>query len=144
MSIFTLVQTKDAISVIDSYTQPVSDRLHALRLLIIECAKEIESVTELEETLKWGEPSYLTKNGSTIRLDWKVKKPNQYGLYFKCTSKLVATFKEIYQDTFQYENNRAIIFSLDQDIPTLAVKECIKVALTYHLVKGLPNLGMTV
>lgn len=41
---------------------------------------------EIEETLKWGEPADMTKNGagSTIRLDWKPKHPDHYALYFNC------------------------------------------------------------
>ena len=51
-------------------------------------AKEADKdlLKELEETLKWGEPSYLVKKGSTIRMDWKSKAPNQYAMYFKCTN----------------------------------------------------------
>lgn len=143
MSSVTLLQTKDALSVIDSYPKPVSDRLYTLRQLILDCAEEVESITKLEETLKWGEPSYLAKKGSTIRMDWKSKTPNQYALYFKCTSKLVTTFKELYGDTFEYENNRALIFQLDQAIPTQEIKQCIKAALTYHTVKDLPKLGIS-
>ncbi len=47
-----------------------------LRHLVLETASETEGVNKLEETLKWGEPSYLTKNGSTIRMDWKKSKPD--------------------------------------------------------------------
>ena len=138
-----LQQTKDALSVIDSYSQPVSDSLYVLRQMILDCAEEIESITTLEETLKWGEPSYLAKKGSTIRIDWKAKAPDQYALYFKCTSKLVSTFREVFGDTFEYENNRALVFQLDQTIPKEEIKQCIKAALTYHTIKELPNLGLT-
>ena len=58
---------------------------------------------KLEETLKWGEPSYLTKYGSTVRMDWKEKNPEQFAVYFKCTSALVPTFKTIYKDKFKFE-----------------------------------------
>lgn len=142
MSNFTLRQTKDALSVIDAYPTHVSDRLYVLRQLILDCAEEIVSIKTLEETLKWGEPSYLAKKGSTIRIDWKAKNPDQYALYFKCTSKLVATFREVYGDTFNYENNRALLFQLDQKLPKKEIKQCIKAALTYHSVKELPNLGI--
>ena len=143
MSSITLQQTKDAQSVIDSYPEHVSDRLYVLRQLILDCAEEEESITKVEETLKWGEPSYLAKKGSTIRIDWKAKTPDQYALYFKCTSKLVPTFREVFGDTFEYENNRALVFQMDQTIPTEEVKQCIKAALTYHTVKELPDLGIT-
>ncbi len=112
-----------------------------LRRLIIETAKEIESITEIEETLKWGEPSYLVKKGSTIRMDWKTKLPDQYAMYFKCTSKLVPTFKALYGDLFEYENNRAILFKLEDKVPEAELKECIGLALEYHSVKHLPRLG---
>lgn len=116
--------------------------MEALRKLVLEAASEMEGLTSLEETLKWGEPSYLAKNGSTLRMDWKEKKPDQYALYFKCTSKLVETFKEVFHDQFTYEGNRAIVFKLDHPIPERELKECIKAALGYHKVKHLPRLGI--
>jgi hypothetical protein len=109
---------------------------------VIKTAQEIDEISSVEETLKWGEPSYLTKNGSTIRMDWKPKTPNQYAMYFKCTSRLVETFKVIYKNTFNFEGKRAIVFQLEDEIPIEALKKCIKAALTYHKVKHLPTLGM--
>ncbi len=102
----------------------------------------MEEIEVLEETLKWGEPSFLVRRGSTIRIDWKAEKPNQYGIYFKCTSKLVPTFKVIYNSQFKYEGNRAIIFQMNDEIPEAELKKCISAALTYHKVKDLPMLGM--
>ena len=130
--------------VFKNYPDFVRDKLINLRKLIIETAREIEEISELEETIKWGEPSYLTKKGSTIRIDWKKKNPDQYAVYYKCTSKLVPTFKTIYSSTFRFEGNRAIIFQLDDVIPEAELKQCISAALTYHLVKHLPNLGLTI
>ena len=127
--------------VLNSYPTPIPDKLKQLRQLIVATASELDSVSELEETLKWGEPSYLAKKGSTIRIDWKKKKPDQYAIYFKCTSKLVATFKEVYPDTFTYEGKRAIVFSMADEIPIPELKQCISKALTYHTVKHLPLLG---
>ena len=68
--------------------------------MILETVEGMEEVDKLEETLKWGEPSYLTKHGSTLRMDWKAKAPDQYAMYFKCTSKLVPSFKAIFGDLF--------------------------------------------
>jgi hypothetical protein len=82
------------------------------------------------------------KKGSTIRIDWKKNKPDQYAVFFKCTSKLVPTFREVYHDLFKYEGNRAIIFQLDDKIPEAELKKCISVGLTYHKVKHLPLLGL--
>ncbi len=128
--------------VFNNYTDPVRNKLLNLRRLVLEAAGGIEGITNLIETLKWSEPSYLVKNGSTIRIDWKAKKPDQYAIYFKCTSKLVPAFKMIYKDIFKFEGNRAIIFHMNDKLPEVELKKCISVALTYHKVKHLPMLGL--
>ncbi|WP_298263039.1 DUF1801 domain-containing protein [uncultured Lutibacter sp.] len=125
-----------------NYPSFVRDKMQHLRKLIIETAEETEEITVLEETLKWGEPSYITKNGSTLRIDWKEKSPNQYAMYFQCTSRLVDTFRLIFDHKFQYEGKRAIVFQLNQKIPEVELKECIKAALIYHKVKSLITLGI--
>ncbi len=125
-----------------NYPDFVKDKMHYLRELIIETAEEIPEITDLEETLKWGEPSFLTKTGSTLRIDWKEKTPNQYQMYFKCTSKLVETFKFVFGELFEYEKNRAIIFQLEQEIPVSELKKCIKATLMYHKVKNDLTLGI--
>ncbi|WP_299223911.1 DUF1801 domain-containing protein [uncultured Aquimarina sp.] len=129
-------------SVYQNYTDPVRKKIMNLRNLIIETAEETDGISSLEETLKWGEPSFLTKKGSTIRIDWKKGKPNQYAMYFQCTSKLVTTFRVLYKDTFQFEGNRAIIFPMNAKIPKKELKNCITAALTYHKVKHLSTLGI--
>ncbi|RPD94521.1 DUF1801 domain-containing protein [Aureibaculum marinum] len=113
-----------------------------LRELVMETASEIQGITSIEETLKWGEPSFITLKGSTLRMDWKTKTPHQYALYFKCTSRLVETFKIVFKDTFQFEGKRAIVFQLDDTIPVKELKQCIKATLTYHDVKKMVSLGI--
>ncbi len=126
-----------------SYKPEIRRSLKHLRKLIIEEAKSLDHIDSIEETLKWGEPSYLVKKGSTIRIDWKTKTPDQYAIYFKCTSKLVSTFQKVYGDTFDYEKTRALIFNVGQeDIPEEELRACIRTALSYHLVKELDQLGM--
>ncbi len=124
-----------------SYPEPFKSKLLFLRQLVIDTARQTEGVGDIEETLKWGEPSYLVKNGSTLRIDYKESSPNQYALYFHCQTKLVDTFKELYRDKFNFEGNRAIIFFEDDDIPTTELKHCITLTLTYHREKHLPLLG---
>lgn len=128
--------------VFDNYPDSVRNKMLSLREVIIETAKEIEDITRLEETLKWSEPSYLTKIGSTIRIDWKSKFPNQYAMYFQCSSRLVETFRIVFKNTFEFEGKRAILFQLEDEIPTEELKYCIKAALTYHKVKHMPTLGL--
>ena len=117
-------------------------KLMLLRQLILETASQNDGVGPLEETLKWGEPSYVTKSGSTIRMDWKSSKPDQYALYFNCKTKLVDTFKELYGNKLKLEGNRAIVFHQNNEIPVDEVRHCIFLSLTYHSKKHLPLLGV--
>ena len=127
--------------VFNSYPKSVKKQMLYLRELVFKTASKIEGLSKLEETLKWGEPSYVTKHGSTLRMDWKEKIPNQYAMYFQCTSKLVSTFKTIYKSVFKFEGNRAIVFQLNDVIPKEELMHCITLALTYHKIKHMPLLG---
>ena len=128
--------------VFNHYPKHIRQRLMLLRQLVMETASQSEGVGPLEEALKWGEPSYVAKNGSTIRMDWKSSKPDQYALYFNCKTKLVDTFKELYGDKLKLEGNRAIVFDIHDEIPVNEVKYCIFLSLTYHSRKHLPLLGI--
>jgi hypothetical protein len=140
-SVFLITMNSNIKSTFSSYPPQAREKVAHLRKLILETAQEI-GITDLEETLKWGEPSYLTKHGSTIRIDWKEKAPDQYAMYFKCTSKLVPSFQLAFGDLFNYEKTRAIVFKLDDEVSEKELKQCIKAALTYHKVKQLPLLGL--
>ncbi|NNF18589.1 MAG: DUF1801 domain-containing protein [Flavobacteriaceae bacterium] len=126
------------------YPGDAAGKMRALRELVLETAREIDGLDRIEETLKWGEPSYITKGGSTLRMDWKPKKPDQYALYFKCTSRLVETFRAVFGSRLTYEKNRAIVMQLHEDLPVKELKQCIRAALTYHEVKKLPRLGIKI
>ena len=142
MNNLKIITNPDVNIVFDNSPDFVKNKILNLRNLILETADEIDGISSIEETLKWGEPSYLVRNGSTIRIDWKKKTSDQYAMYFKCTSKLVETFKKQFDNIFNFEGNRAIIFQLDDIIPTVELKKCIAVALQYHKVKHLPTLGI--
>lgn len=128
-------------SVFSSYPQPFRKKLLALRQVIFDTAATIPTIAAIEETLKWGEPSYLVHGGSTIRLAWKAKTPEHYGVYFNCNTKLVDTFKERYGDGLHFEGNRAIVFHRNEDPPIEIMSVCFELALRYHSVKHLSLLG---
>ncbi len=125
----------------DSYPDNMRDKLLLLRQLIVDTARD-SGINDLEETLKWGEPSYLTTNGSTIRLAWRKSLPGKYGIYFNCKTQLIETFKELYSDIFTFEGSRAILFGLDDTLPLEQLKHCIELSLRYHSIKHLPMLGV--
>lgn len=136
------IASPEVAAVFDRYPENIRKKILFLRQLILETAEATEGVGKIEETLKWGEPSYLTpktKSGSTVRIDWKKSRPDQYAMYFKCTANLVPAFREKYSDTFSFEGNRAIVFKLDEEIPAKALQSCIALALTYHRNKSLDD-----
>ena len=135
-----LIENTQVAAVFNIYPEDMREKLMFLRQLIFDTAAATEGVGELEETLKWGEPSYLTpksKSGSTIRIAWKESQKEQYSIFFKCTANLVPAFKEKFPQKFRFGGNRSIDFKLDDDIPVNELKQCIALALTYHLNKKL-------
>ncbi len=122
-------------AIFDAYPDHVRPHLLALRQLVFDTAAAIDGVGTLEETLRWGEPSYLTsasRTGTTIRIDWKARAADQYAMYFVCHTNLVSTFRALYADRLSFEKNRAIVFDLHDPFPSDIVAHCIAMALTYH------------
>jgi hypothetical protein len=125
-------------AVFNTYPTPLKTRLLALRRLIFETARTTAGVGTLQETLKWGQPSYLTtetKSGSTVRIDQVKSARDCYAIYFHCQTDLVETFRELYPTEFTYGGNRSILLNAKDKISEPALRHCIALALTYHLNK---------
>lgn len=124
-------------AVFKDYPPDLRKRLMALRELVFDTAAATPGVGRLDETLKWGQPSYLTAesgSGTTVRIDC-LKNRDGYAIYFHCQSGLVDQFRTIYPDTFAYEGKRAIVLTAKDRVPTRALGHCIALALTHHLRK---------
>ena len=124
--------------IFETYPKAVRVKLLALRKLILDTAAKTKGVGKLQETLKWGQPSYLTtqsKTGTTIRIDHVPSAPGRYALYVNCQTNLIATFRELYPRELTYEGKRGIVFNVDDKVPEKALRHCIALALTYHLNK---------
>ena len=122
-------------AVFNSYPPAVRGKLLAVRKLIFDTASRTGGVGKLQETLKWGQPSYLTvetKSGSTVRIDRVKGSDTRYAVYFHCQTNLVETFQALYPDILRFEGNRAIVLQADEALPSEAVAHCIALALTYH------------
>ena len=122
----------------NAYPKPIRERLFTLREMILDVAKHTPGVGELEEGLRWGQPSYLTTktgSGSTIRIDQITNEPGKYGLYFICTSGLIEDFRQLYRGEMTFVGNRGIVFDVADRLPEKALRHCISLALTYHLRK---------
>ncbi|MEM6593710.1 MAG: DUF1801 domain-containing protein [Pseudomonadota bacterium] len=107
--------------------------LQYLRKLIFDVAARTEGVGCLEETLKWGQPAYLTpetKTGTTIRLG--CPKTGGFAIYVHCQTSIVSDFRALFPDDFHYEGNRAIYFTTAEALPAEKLELFITRALTYH------------
>ncbi|NNJ77534.1 MAG: DUF1801 domain-containing protein [Anderseniella sp.] len=124
--------------VFDSFDEPVRERLLQLREMILDEAARNPEIGELQETLKWGQPSYLPvkpRIGTTIRLDRHSTDAGKIGFYFNCNSSLADDYQQFYPGVFEYEGRRAILIGVDGPVPEQALRHCIALALTYHLNK---------
>lgn len=122
-------------AVFANYPSDARTRLLQLRRLILDTAATTTGVGELEETLRWSEPSYLTtrsRSGSMIRIHWKPADGAHCRMYFHCQTNLVATFRALYPTELTYEGNRGILVPRRGPISLDALRHCVTLALTYH------------
>ena len=125
----------DVAATFSAFPERVRARLLEARDLVFETAATIEGVGPLTETLKWGEPAYLTeatRSGSTIRLGWCRSSERECAVLFNCRTTLVDDFRERFPGMFAYENNRAILLDAREPLPKAPLSTCIGMALTYH------------
>jgi len=125
---------------IATYPTKVAEYYLQIRALVYEVV-ETYGLGVVEETLKWNEPAYLVKGGSTLRMDWRSRMPDNFYLFFNCKTRLVETFKEVYADVFEFEGNRTIKLNVNKPIPVDETKHCILMTLQYHKLKKLTLLG---
>jgi hypothetical protein len=128
-------------AVFHGYPRPLRGKLLALRRLILETAATTQGVGPLVESLKWGQPSYLTaesKSGSAVRIGDIKGEANRYAMFVHCQTDLVATFRLHYPKQLIYGGNRSVIFDVDEEFPEDAVRHCVALALTYHRNKRKP------
>ncbi len=130
----------DIIQKLETYPDYVVKQMLLVREMIYTQA-ELLNIYSIEETLKWGQISYLVKGGSTIRLGYDASCEQSYSLYFNCKSLLVETFKTLYPDTFRYIGNRELQLLINQPLPEKELQHCLRMALSYHKLKKLPLLG---
>lgn len=132
----TPFQTAAVARAFEAYPPTMRRKLLALRELIFRTAESTPAVGKLHETLKWGEPAYLTpgtRSGSTLRIGWSKARPSEYAMYFNCQTTLVETFRSLFPDDFKFEGNRAILFHESEHLPTDSLEFCVAAALTYHV-----------
>ena len=111
-----------------AYPVSLRAKLERLRAIVLATAAKMDGVA-VEETLRWGQPAFVSKGGSTIRIDGT--KDGRAALYFICHTDLVATFRELYP-ALRYDGNRAILLGPREPVPEDALRHCISLALSYR------------
>lgn len=113
--------------------EPNLSRFIPLRELILDVAANLPQVGPLEESLKWGEPSYTPQRkntGSSVRI--APRKDGRVALHFICHTGLIEEFRELYPH-LNFEGKRGIIIDPAKPLPTDELRHCIAKALTYFL-----------
>lgn len=126
---------RDVSRAFDAFPAPMRKRLLQVRDLIFATAAAHDEVGRLSETLKWGEPAYLTEatgSGSTIRLG-RLKGSEHAAILFNCKTTLIDTFRERFPDQFEYRQTRALLLPVAGKLPKQELSVCLSLALTYHL-----------
>jgi len=114
--------------------EPARGQLLALRDLIFEVAGTTPGVGRIQETLKWGQPAYLTpetKSGSTIRLGQP--KGGGVAIYTHCQTTIMSDFQALFAGEFDFEGNRAVLLAAEGPVKADKLRLLIAAALTYHL-----------
>ena len=120
----------------DTFPEGERDILLSLRELIFDVAAKTPGVGPLEETLKWGEPAYLTsqsKSGSTVRLGIRKGQEDEVAIFFICSTTLISEFREQFGDTLVFDGNRAIVLQTGARLPRKTLASCLARALTYKV-----------
>lgn len=118
----------------DAYPGKLRSRLLVLREMIFRIAEGAYEIGQIEETLKWGEPSYLThapKTGTTIRLSDVGGHDDRYAMSVHCQTSLLADFRAVYPE-LKYDGDRSLVFDIAARLPRKTVEHFIFSALTYH------------
>lgn len=122
----------DVESVFMAYPEMARSRLRGLRALIYDVAARIDGVGPIEESLRWGEPAYLTSQsnaGTTVRIAWRAKFPESYSMFVHCQTTLIETYRSLFPE-LACHGSREVRFDNSRALPD-CMGDCIALALTY-------------
>lgn len=118
-------------SVNDAFTsfpegpRQIAEDLHAL---IIETANDL-GLSEITESLKWGQPSFAAPKGTPLRIG--MHKSGHVALFAHCQSRVISEFAKLGSDRFEIEGTRAVILPSGSHPPLEELRPMIAHALTY-------------
>ncbi len=101
---------------------PRADLL-AVRKMILSAGVEVE------EALRWGQPAYLAKKGTTIRLG--LTKAGLPSVFTHCQSSVMGDVQAVVGGGLNWDGNRGLSWS-QGDLPDEVLRLIIQRALSYH------------
>ncbi len=125
------------LNLITTWSEEASAALWECRALFHQIAEETE-VGRLDETLKWGQPSWRPikpRTGSTLRAGWDAARPDQLSLFVDCKTDLAARMRDNYPDLPANDGQRQLGISLGAPLPKQAIMHLAQMTFTYHLAK---------
>lgn len=131
----TEFQSQAVKAVFGAFPASASAKLTAVRSEIFQIGKQLPEIALIEESLKWGQPSYATnpKTGTPIRLG--LHEEDQPALFVHCQTTLVAVHRGIAPPSVKFIDNRAILLTDFDDAENAFLNTFITAALTYHMEK---------
>ena len=121
----------DVAAVLSNMPVALQPSIIKLRAIIFDVAHEAE-IGGLNETLKWGEISYLPAKkrvGTTIRLG--AEEPDVVRFFVPCQTRLLDIYRARFPEEFTYVGDREVRMSPEQ-VDQPHVGELVALALTYH------------
>ena len=120
-------------------TWPVSakEMLWRCRAIFHDVAEQAK-VGTLDETLKWGQPSWRpskSRTGSTLRIDWNPKFPDRLSFFVDCKTDLAARMQTLYPDLPENDGQRHLAITLSAPLPEQAITHLADMTFTYHRAK---------
>ena len=119
--------------VIQTYPTATRAGVLSLRSLIYDVASTLPQIGQLNETLKWGQPAYLTtkRAGSTLRLG--PHRDASFAIFAHCQSTIITSYAQAFPGWDRLDGNRAVLFDTPDQIEPERLRHLIRHALTYHL-----------
>lgn len=115
----------DVFTLYDQYSVEQKQKLFELYELISSASEK-----ELVQSLKWNQLSFASKQGTPVRIDRFSE--DEVALFVPCQTTLVEEWRELFRDKLKFSGNRAIVFSVDEELPVDALKSCLQMAFNYH------------
>ena len=115
----------------DAMPVDVAQLLRDARLEIFRISGEAEGIGPLTETLKWGEPAYLTeapKTGTTLRLG---QIGGRAAVMVPCSTTIIEDARAVFGEQPEFSGKRGLILGGERQVFDYVVNA----ALTYHIRK---------